>query len=153
MVHKQLWHLRGSQSRVVFQQGRRQLHSLDRRKCWAAARSGRVVAAGAAAEADGEVGENPKLRQTYTFNACFLPSFLPQKKKKNPTLVCSRSFRAVRRTPPPPFLLLLLPPDRISCTLLSPSVRETLPGNCSGIKSPEVQRLTLKSKSHKPETI
>lgn len=82
----------------------------------------------------------------------FLPSFLPQKKKKKSTLVCSRSFRAVRRTPPPPFLLLLLPPDRISCTLLSPSVRETLPGNCSGIKSPEVQRLTLKSKSHKPET-
>lgn len=68
---------------MVFQQGRKQLHSLDRRKCWAAARSGRVVAAGAAAEADGEVGENPKLRQTYTFNACFLPSFLPQKKKSH----------------------------------------------------------------------
>lgn len=42
---------------------------------------GGVVAAGAAAEADGEVGEKPKLRQTYTFNARFLPSFLPQRKK------------------------------------------------------------------------
>lgn len=114
-LNKQLSHLRGSQSRVVFQQGRKQLHSLDRRKCSSAAeaRSGRVVAAGAAAEANGEVGENPNSRQTYRFSARFLPS--SRGEKKNPTLVCSRSSRDVRRAPPPP-VLLLLPPDRISCT-------------------------------------
>lgn len=77
-LNKQLSHLRGSQSRVVFQQGRKQLHSLDRRKCSAAAaeeaRSGRVVAAGAAAEANGEDGEN---RTPDKLIGLALVSFLP----------------------------------------------------------------------------
>lgn len=50
-------YLRGYQSRVVFQQGKKQLHSLDSRNCSAVSTGGRFVAAGAAtAAADVEPG-------------------------------------------------------------------------------------------------